>query len=589
MSGIRDSFLDLERHRLKLEENVRLLGEALRHWQTWDAEYEALKEEVDGASDVDRRPDDLHRIRDGFEGELLNRSEIEKIFGEQKLRSKADIITTLQRRIDYVTRNVESLRKQLETAENKLAAATVISQPDGTDEDGQPITDIIEELDDEGNVLSFRLNRAGDFAPQIQEALELADTQGPVEANSKPSQVASQLSAVSETSETIRDPAESVLLTNDTSSQPAIQDHVSDSAPDATELPPAASWRAQRVDRIMKTAKQQESIVDENSVLPEDEGAEEAELRRQMLKYSMGEVGDVVAELQLEDGGEEEDDYSDDEAMNDYDYDDDDGDDEDKYGRTTSRVVTDGYRQRMLELQRRLAVRSQHAEDEGEDDESSDEDEGIGRIHVRQETDVQPTASLPPVKSSIKTKVAGEADEKKGVRFAQQLDIAPDNRSPSPMDRDEPEEVVNPLSDVLERAMPMGSSEAPTPSIRKPSRFRMAAKEQAVVAPSPESPLDMPSRFLEQEAEEPSGPEGSTLADVLVEREPSSAPKPPSDSVDVSSLSAVALEHQRLRTKFIQRQGGFLKPDESPVEPLDESEGGPERLSRFKAARLSSQ
>jgi unconventional prefoldin RPB5 interactor 1 len=38
---------------------------------------------------------------------------------------------------------------------------------------------------------------------------------------------------------------------------------------------------------------------------------------------------------------------------------------------------------------------------------------------------------------------------------------------------------------------------------------------------------------------------------------------------------------------MIQRQGGFLKEEESEVVPLTEEEGGPKKISRFKAARLA--
>jgi unconventional prefoldin RPB5 interactor 1 len=43
---VKDSFLDLERHRQLLEENIEKLRKLLRHWQTWEAEYEGLKEEI---------------------------------------------------------------------------------------------------------------------------------------------------------------------------------------------------------------------------------------------------------------------------------------------------------------------------------------------------------------------------------------------------------------------------------------------------------------------------------------------------------------------------------------------------------------
>ena len=46
---VKESFADLERHRLRLEENLGKLRQSLQHWQTWEAEYEGLKEEIAGA------------------------------------------------------------------------------------------------------------------------------------------------------------------------------------------------------------------------------------------------------------------------------------------------------------------------------------------------------------------------------------------------------------------------------------------------------------------------------------------------------------------------------------------------------------
>ena len=48
MAAVKDSFGDLERLRLQLEENVKKLRESLQLWQTWSAEYEGLKEEILG-------------------------------------------------------------------------------------------------------------------------------------------------------------------------------------------------------------------------------------------------------------------------------------------------------------------------------------------------------------------------------------------------------------------------------------------------------------------------------------------------------------------------------------------------------------
>ena len=46
MASVTDSFVDVERNRLQLEENIGKLKKSLHHWQTWEAEYEGLKEEI---------------------------------------------------------------------------------------------------------------------------------------------------------------------------------------------------------------------------------------------------------------------------------------------------------------------------------------------------------------------------------------------------------------------------------------------------------------------------------------------------------------------------------------------------------------
>ena len=42
------NLVDLETHRRRLEDNVEKLRKSLQHWQTWEAEYEGLKEEILG-------------------------------------------------------------------------------------------------------------------------------------------------------------------------------------------------------------------------------------------------------------------------------------------------------------------------------------------------------------------------------------------------------------------------------------------------------------------------------------------------------------------------------------------------------------
>lgn len=588
MSGVNDSFLDLEKHRLLLEDNVQQLRKALQHWQTWDAEYEALKEEVDAVPDAGSAKE-LQRVKGDFAGELINLKEIDEIFGRLKIKSKAQIFNVLERRIDYVTKNIESLQKQLETAENKYAAATVISQPDATDEDGQPMTEIVEELDDEDNVVSYRLNTPGQALPHVKEALDKAGVKDLLD-DSEPAELVSEKAKKNEkvrartlqpkaTTQTRRPPAQSTVA-------PKKGVSFAEDIETEEESTPVVSRTAKRVEHIMKSAKEQESIHSDPPVVPEDEDPDDAALRQDMLNYSMGEVGAVVAELQLEEGSSDADDY-------DFDYsdEDDDGDDEDTYGRTKRRVVTEDYQQRMLELEQKLGIKSRFTEaaDEDEDgdrDAGGSEDERIGRIVVNHNSAAVPSASKPtPTKSSLKEKQAGDIEERKGVRFAEELDIAPIDEPAAPAVRKK-EDLVEPLSDVVERSTTSRTSETKIP--RKPSRFKKTRDNDSANGDFIKGPLDAPSQFLDQELPTPKGPDGTTLADKLVERDSVSGPSQSGD-FDSSAFHDVADEHQRLRRKFIERDGGFLKEDESPIQPLDESEGGPERMSRFKAARLSRQ
>lgn len=46
MAEAGDTLLDIEKNRLQLEESLIKLRQSLQHWQTWEAEYTGLKEEI---------------------------------------------------------------------------------------------------------------------------------------------------------------------------------------------------------------------------------------------------------------------------------------------------------------------------------------------------------------------------------------------------------------------------------------------------------------------------------------------------------------------------------------------------------------
>ncbi|KAK1993367.1 hypothetical protein LX36DRAFT_643231 [Colletotrichum falcatum] len=611
MAAVRDSFLDLERHRLQLEENVAKLQKALLHWQKWDAEYESLKEEIESVPQPASR-EDLARIRRDFEGEVVDKKEINDLFGRVDLKPAQQIVNLLSRRIEYVSKNIETLEKQLESAKQKHAAAAVVSNPDVRDEDGLPITEIIEELDEEGNVIASRLQRPGDSSAQLKEILEKAGVKDiPAGKPQEPEKEAivedvsdEPITEVSETSVAATTGSEEHVAAA-TAAEPetkaddtvAVKKSVSFAEDTKPPTEPPVSRAAQRVEEIMQTAKAQEELGHEPPVIPEGESEEDAFLRREMLKYGMQEVGAVVAELNIEEGsGDDDDDWE-------YEYSDlDEDDEEDRYGRSKTSVLDEGYHRRMLELEKRLGVKSRFTEkaepeanESGGDDDEDDDTQGIGRIVVNHgdKGKAVESAKPPPSPTSILRTAPAEADDsKKSVRFSHSLDIAPDaevsSATPAPaVPKAAPEPFVEPLSDIVERSGPAKQTE--TKSNRKVSRFKKQKAAPTVVDDNfvPKGPRDVPSRFLDQDRPTaPTGPQGKTLADAVIEKEPK--PRDQDDYDDEFIDQDLADEYHRQRRNFIQKQGGFLQEDTSVVRPLDEADGG-QRISKFKAARLSKQ
>jgi unconventional prefoldin RPB5 interactor 1 len=331
----------------------------------------------------------------------------------------------------------------------------------------------------------------------------------------------------------------------------------------------------------MQQARELENMPLDSANVPQDESEEDAELRRDMLAYSASEIGPIVAELELDEGTEDDDeDYE-------FDYTEDE-DEEDELGRTKYSVITDDYIRRMQELEKRLGVESAFASERSAQLEVPVE--GLGQIRV-----VQPTSEEAPKPAIAKfNKPKGDKPAKKGVRFAEELDIADETTTTTalperPAAKKVPE--VNPVSEVIKERT---SKPAPPPagtSSKKASRFKKDRAAGASAAPTmPIGPLNAPVRFLDEDRTvAPSGPEGKTLADGVLEREPATTPKDP-DEMDATLLhQEAAVEYHRMRNRMIQREGGFNKEDERVIVPLDEEEGGPKKMSRFKAARLSRQ
>ena len=352
-----------------------------------------------------------------------------------------------------------------------------------------------------------------------------------------------------------------------------------------------------------------------NAVIP-DESPEDAALRRQMLRYGMQEVGAIVAEINL-DEGESTPPYSDDE---DDDYDETTDEDEDQFGRTKRQVVDDDYRRQMLELERKLNAKAM--ENVGPNPDTPVVTSKTLGTCQKDESEVVPSASSTTREES--------AQRKKGVRFAEALDVseaAPTR--PKKTSKTSPEdspEAERPIADaVIERTARSADAADNASKTNKSSRFKttrnqIASTESRNVisengfpkalttdtvgmptplskaSPSPkrQQPLQ-PSRqaIATRTRTVPEGPPGKVYAEKLIERPPTDTVTDVTepDEFDPSLMhQELAVEYHRMRNRMIQRNGGFMRQEEEPAQtPIDEEEQleGGRKMSKFKAARLA--
>ena len=167
--------LKLEQQRLALEESLHKLRQSLKHWQLWEAEYEGLKEEIIGITSENATSLQLENVAKTYEGDLVNEKEIRELSGLDKNapRTAKQIIGLIERRQEYVQKNIETVQRQFFEAEAKSEelAFAAASRPDYETDlgAGLPLTEIHEELDDEDNIISSHLSQPEEATSKIDE------------------------------------------------------------------------------------------------------------------------------------------------------------------------------------------------------------------------------------------------------------------------------------------------------------------------------------------------------------------------------------------------------------------------------------
>ena len=470
----------------------------------------------------------------------------------------------------------------LAPAEKKHAASQVILQPEVRNEEGLPVTEIIEELDADGNVICMpafeevvfpqlpqadpvtagSTSEPGQMTPQLVEALqrngvtdipvtESTVDQKPesVRENTKASHAGSTSNKTNRKTPPFQGldssgPTSSISVVNDSIKRPSKSrksvsfaeevkvDDTSISLPDSLKnaksrytkikkSQPAASSIAD--DKGIDTSKKSGLLYDEEEEKPFNPVIpldESPEDAALRREMIKYNMGEVGAIVAELDLDENSASYSEDGSGED-EYDNSSFDeDEDQFGRTKQRVLTNDYLAEMQKLQQRLKnVGPAAAQNSLSVPDNS---------NTRQEHEEHPGPNKSPSRSNGVTS--------KEVRFAKELEI-----------QEAPKETQ--FNPPISAPKPIATQNAQMKHIHTPN-----------VVERPFTGSKLSSRPTEPDEYDPG----------LLRQE-------------------VRTEYHRMRNHMIQKQGGFTsreEDDETDEVPLAEAEGGPKKMSRFKAARL---
>lgn len=573
----------VERQRVELESTITKLRKSLRHWQTLEIDYEGLKEEYLGLSEDSSISECLKAGLD-FKAELVDEKELKALLrvNNPPPRRPSQLVDLLSNRISYVSKNVETVRKQLSDAEKKRNALLLAEEPEHRDDAGLPLAEITEELDESGNVISSKVQNPGADAPQLIDVLKKVGINDLKEDNGTITNI-----EVSSTGNPI--------IETDSTNQPDTHNDLG-------------------------------TVSQSDPKTRSDDTEEEALLRQEMLDYRNGldEVGAIVAELDLEEGASDVSyDEDDDNFDIDSDFDDEDVDDgseeEDEVGKSKQRLrLSRTYRQQMEELQSRLGVKNIGPEAELKHNSRQEPTvdrppaaEAAGKAAIARQTEAVKSSLRPNASEGESQLRSKEKPKKKSVAFSSELDIAPgssnnENASSSQTANSSTQKPYTQpvVESVIERTVPLSEDDtiaaaAPPSAPSKRSLFK-SSRESQLRKPNSKVSVNS-SAESEKEGELNSTrpkPPSTVISRDLVERPTSkttTAPDP-NDFSEASHKREIAMEYQRIRMKRIHaQQGGFVGDGEddnygdtvTPIREKDEQTGKEKKVSRFKAARLN--
>lgn len=593
---------NIERRRAQLQESVEKLQKALAHWTTWEAEYQMLSEEIERVDNAS--PGQIRDIAEDLDSTLLDAKEVEELLGKDahKKRTANQVVDMISRRIDYVQQNSATIEKQLDAAEKQLAGVDVLLDPGVENEEGLPMMDIEEELDEEGNEVGSSVNQTGKGAVEIVEALRKVSLQK-AEMDKKKAAASAQERTEAGASSS-KSPSTVASKTTEPTAKPQPEMRTPPAKPnDSKRLKKSVSFADDTRPETgpsratLETDGYNDALADINftqgtkvieldeddnelasyPIIPQGESPEDAELRRQMLQYGLSEVGQIVAELNLDTPKVE---YADNDDDEDWGEETEDEEDEDEWGRTTRPVVNDDYRKQMLELEKKLNARMM--ENVGPDGSNDSLEEHVNDVRTLK---IRPDEQFDESLGTSVVDPANSGTKKKGVHFADTLgvsEVPQPVRSPASHIPSATKSAPTMSDTIIERPAVIPDVVQPPTKSAKMSRFKSARAEANQPRQMPPTPA------IPEPPAVPTGPAGRTLANKILEHDASTTEPNAPDDFDPAMINReIQAQYNKARNRFIQQQGGFKPTEEDEESPIvEEKNGKTKKVSRFMAARL---
>jgi len=106
--------VDADALRETLEARVSKLQKTLQYWQTWEAEYEGLKDELD-ALEEDPTTEQMYQIGCDYASHVVNEKEVAQLvaLGKTPARSRMQVVALLKGRMQSTSTIIPPHRRKL--------------------------------------------------------------------------------------------------------------------------------------------------------------------------------------------------------------------------------------------------------------------------------------------------------------------------------------------------------------------------------------------------------------------------------------------------------------------------------------------